>query len=231
MLTIKQIEELIKINKNTKSIKYVDEHKNPIEPTQNAIVEDIEHTERFYGGPFGGYSEHNYIITIKTENSLKNQSFIKHLLNKFDSKFTITSKLLILVFICSLLIPIPNGTTADADVMTKLLVMYLSLVSTLGIALVLLLVGTYFDFISDEPSESNKFKNLMISVIVAPIISYAIYLIFNIITPLQLVLLLPALALFVMYVLELELFGAEHSKIYKILNFTFKKIKKIFFKK
>lgn len=162
---------------------------------------------------------------------MKNQSFVKYLLNKINSKFTLVSKLLLLVFICSLFIPIPNGTTADTDIMTKLLVMYLSLVSTLGVASVLLLVGTYFDFISDEPSESNKFKNLVIIIIVAPIISYAIYLIFNIITPLQLATLLPALALFIMYVLELELFGAEYSKTYKILNFTFKKIKKIFFKK
>ena len=162
---------------------------------------------------------------------MENQSFIKYLLNKINSKLTIVSKLLLLMFICSLLIPIPNGTTTDADVMTKLLVMYLSLVSTFGIALVLLLISTYFDFISDEPAESNKFKNLMIAIIVATIISYAIYLIFNIITPLQLISILPSLALFIMYVLELGLFGAEYSKIYKILDFNFKKIKRIFFKK
>lgn len=135
------------------------------------------------------------------------------------------------MFICSLLIPIPNGTTTNADVMTKLLVIYLSLVSTLGIALDLLLVCTYLDFISDEPYKSNKFKNLVVIIILAPIISYTIYLIFNIITPLQLISILPSLALFIMYVLELGLFGAEYSKIYKILDFNFKKIKRIFFKK
>lgn len=74
-------------------------------------------------------------------------------------------------------------------------------------------------------------KNLAVIIILAPIISYAIYLIFNIITPLQLISILPSLALFIMYVLELGLFGAEHSKIYKILDFNFKKIKRIFFKK
>lgn len=72
MLTIKQIEEIIKINRDTKSIKYIDENKNPIEPNQDSIVEDIEHVERFNGGPFGGYSEHDYIITIKNESNLKN---------------------------------------------------------------------------------------------------------------------------------------------------------------
>lgn len=72
MLTLKQIEEIIKLNRDTKSIKYVDENKNPIEPTEKSIVEDIEYTEYFNGGPFGGYSEHNYIITIKNESNLKN---------------------------------------------------------------------------------------------------------------------------------------------------------------
>ena len=162
---------------------------------------------------------------------MENQSFVKYLVNKINSKFTIVSKILLLIFICSLLIPIPNGTTVDADFMTKLLVMYLSLISTLGIVLVLLLVGTYFDFILDEPSESNKFKNLVIIIILAPIISYAIYLIFNITTPLQLVSILPPLALLIMYVLEFVLFGAEYSKIYKLLDFNFKKIKRIFLKK
>ena len=162
---------------------------------------------------------------------MKEQSFIKYLLNKINSKFTIVSKLLLLMFICSLLIPIPNGTTTDADVMTKLLAMYLSLVSTLGIVLVLLLLGTYFDFISDEPYESIKFKNLIVIIILAPIISYAIYLIFKITTPLQLISILPSLALLIMYVLEFGLFGAEYSKIYKILDFNFTKIKRIFLKK
>lgn len=93
MLTLKQIEEIIKLNRDTKSIKYVDENKNPIEPTEKSIVEDIEYTEYFNGGPFGGYSEHNYIITIKNESNLKNhlnqevtQSWVKtltHLLHMF----------------------------------------------------------------------------------------------------------------------------------------------------
>lgn len=39
MLTLKQIEEIIKLNRDTKSIKYVDENKNPIEPTEKSIVE------------------------------------------------------------------------------------------------------------------------------------------------------------------------------------------------
>lgn len=159
---------------------------------------------------------------------MEEKSFIKYLLNKIDSKFTIVSKLLLLMFICSLLIPIPNGTTTDADVMTKLLTLYLNLVTTFGTVLVLFLAGTYFDFILGKQNEKNKFKLLLTSIIIGPIISYVIYLIFNIITPFQFVSMIPTLALFTMYVLEFVLFGTEPSSHFKISTFNFTKIKRIF---
>ncbi len=151
---------------------------------------------------------------------MENQSFLKHLLNKINSKLTIVSKILLLIFSCSLFIPIPTITTNYSDITLKLLTLYLSLVTTYGIALVLFLAASYFDFISDEPSESNKFKRLLTSIIIAPIISYVIYLIFNIVTPLQLASILPTVVLFVMYMLELDF--SSH------FNFDFTKIKKIF---
>lgn len=154
---------------------------------------------------------------------MENQSFLKHLLNQINSKLTIVSKILLLIFSCSLFIPIPTITTTYSDITLKLLTLYLSLVSTYGIALVLFLAASYFDFISDEPSESNKFKRLLTSIIIAPIISYVIYLIFNIVTPLQLASILPTVVLFVMYMLELDF--SSH------FNFDFTKIKKIFLKK
>lgn len=154
---------------------------------------------------------------------MTNQSFIKYLLNKINSKFTIVSKILLLIFSCSLFIPIPTITTTYSDITIKLLTLYLSLVTTYGIALVLFLATSYLDFISDEPSESNKFKHLLTSIIIAPIISYVIYLIFNIVTPLQLASILPTVVLFVMYMLEFD-FSSHFS-------FDFTKIKKIFLKK
>lgn len=154
---------------------------------------------------------------------MENQSFIKYILNKINSKLTIVSKILLLIFSCSLFIPIPTITTTYSDITLKLLTLYLSLVTTYGIALVLFLAASYFDFISDEPSESNKFKRLLTSIIIAPIISYVIYLIFNIVTPLQLASILPTVVLFVMYMLELD-FSSHFS-------FDFTKIKKIFLKK
>lgn len=154
---------------------------------------------------------------------MENQSFIKYILNKINSKLTIVSKILLLIFSCSLFIPIPTITTTYSDIKLKLLTLYLSLVTTYGIALVLFLAASYFDFILDEPSESNNFKRLLTSIIIAPIISYVIYLTFNIVTPLQLASILPTVVLFVMYMLELD-FSSHFN-----LNFT--KIKRIFLKK
>ena len=154
---------------------------------------------------------------------MQKQSFIKYLLDKINSKLTIISKLLLLIFSCSLLIPIPTGTTIDANIMTKLLTFYLSIVTTYGVGLVLFLAATYLDFISNTPSGNNKFKLLVTIIIIVPIISYTIYLIFNIITPFQLASMLPAVALFIMYIIELECSSR--------FTFDFTKIKKIFFKK
>lgn len=154
---------------------------------------------------------------------MQKQSFIKHLFDKINSKLTILSKVLLLVFTCSLFIPIPTGTTIDANIMTKLLTCYLSLVTTYGAGLVLFLAATYLDFILDTSSGNNKFKRLVTIIIIAPIISYTIYLIFNIITPFQIASMLPSIALFIMYIIELE-FSSP-------IKFDFTKIKKIFFKK
>lgn len=154
---------------------------------------------------------------------MQKQSFIKYLLNKINSKLTIISKILLLIFSCSLFIPIPTGTTIDANIMTKLLTCYLSLVTTYGAGLVLFLATTYLDFISDTSSGNNKFKHLVTIIIIAPIISYTTYLIFNIVTPFQIASMLPAVALFIMYIIELECSSR--------FTFDFTKIKKIFFKK
>lgn len=232
MLTLKQIEELIKLNRDNKSIKYVDEHKNPIEPTQNSIVEDIEHIERFNGGPFGGYSEHDFIITIKNENNLENQSFIKHLLNKIDSKFTITSKILLLLYIYSLFIPFPHENT---DITSTLLYLYLSFTTVIGVYLILFLIALYLYFILEQSSKIKQFKTIL-TVLIIPIISYIISSMFNIITPAQLLSTLPLLSIVVYCIINFILFGSDNfinftNKSSSKYNFDFTKIKRIFFKK
>jgi hypothetical protein len=232
MLTVKQIEEIIKINRDTKSIKYVDENKNPIEPTEKSIVEDIEYTEYFNGGPFGGYSEHNYIITIKNEDSLENQSFIKYLLNKFDSKFTIASKILLLLYIFSLFIPFPHENT---DIISTLLYLYLSFAALIGVYLLLFLIALYLYFIPEKSSKIKQIKTIS-AVLIIPIISYITSSMFNIITPAQLLSILPLLSIIVYCSINFTIFGSDNiinftNKSSSKYNFDFTKIKRIFFKK
>lgn len=152
---------------------------------------------------------------------MKNQSFIKYLLNKINSKFTIISKLLLVVFTLSLFIPIPTGTTTDANVMTKLLNIYLGLTLAYGLYVVLFLFAFYIEFISDKPSEKFQFKMLFAFIIITPLISGIIYLIFNITTVIQLLSLAPILGITILYLIDLG----------KNFTFDFTKIKKIFLKK
>ena len=151
---------------------------------------------------------------------MENQSFIKYLLNKINSKFTIVSKILLVVYVCSLFIPIPPSTT-DANIMTKLLTIYLGLSLAYGLYVVLFLFAFYIEFISDKPSETFKFKMLFAFIIIAPLISGMIYLIFNITTVIQLLSLVPILFITIFYIMDLG----------KNLTFDFTKIKKIFLKK
>ena len=72
MITIKQLEEIIHNNDDTKTIKYVDKNNNQIEPKKDSIVEDISYTKDFNDGPFGGTYKTNYVITIKDETNPKN---------------------------------------------------------------------------------------------------------------------------------------------------------------
>ena len=152
---------------------------------------------------------------------MENQSFIKYLFNEINSKCTIVTKFLLLAFTLSLFIPIPTGTTTDADIMTKLLSAYLGLVSAYGLYGVLLLFACYIDFISDKPFEKFHFKVLFAIIIIAPLVSYVIYLIFNITTVIQLLSLAPLLTITILYLIDLG----------ENLTFDFTKIKKIFFKK
>ena len=152
---------------------------------------------------------------------MKNTSFLKHILNQINSNFTLVSKFLLLIFTLSLFSPIPNGTTTDADVMTTLLTVYLGLVSAYGLYATLLLIAYYIDFISDKPSEKFYFKILFASIIIAPLVSYIIYLIFNITTIIQLLSLAPVFFFTILYAIDLG----------KDFTFDFTKIKKIFFKR
>lgn len=160
---------------------------------------------------------------------MKNQSFIKHLLNKIDSKFINVSKILLLIYICSLFIPFPHENT---DITSTLLYIYLSFATLIGVYLLLFLIALYLYFI---PQQSSKIKTIL-TVLITPIISYVICSMFNIITPAQLLSTLPLLSIVVYCTINFILFGSDNfinftNKSSSKYNFDFTKIKRIFFKK
>lgn len=165
---------------------------------------------------------------------MENQSFIKYLLNKINSKLTILSKVLLVVYVCSLFIPIPPNDTVNTDILTKLLAVYLFTIVTISMFLLLYLIGAYLYFTSEQ--SSKKPVKTILTIIITPIISYVIYLIFNITTPFQLLSILPLLALIIIQAINFALFGADNfiiliDKSFPRFNFDFNKIKKFFLKK
>lgn len=166
---------------------------------------------------------------------MENQSFIKYLLNKINSKLTIVSKVLLIVYVCSLFIPIPPSDTVNTDILTKLLAFYLFIIVTISLFLLLFLIGAYIYFTSEQSSKEKQVK-FILTVLITPIISYVIYVMFNITTPFQLLSFLPLLALIIIQAINFALFGADNfiifiDKSFPRFTFDFTKIKKIFFKK
>ena len=79
----------------------------------------------------------------------------------------------------------------------------------------------YIDFSTNESNDDNLLFKLYVFIVLAPITSISIYLIFGILTPLQIGICIPTLILIVIYMIELM------SKI----NIDTTKFEKIFLKK
>ena len=165
---------------------------------------------------------------------MKNQSFIKYILNKINLKFTKVSKILLAVYICSLFIPIPNEITANTNLMSTLLSFYLLIVTSISMFILLYLIGAYLYFTSEQSLKQHG--KTILTVIITPIISYVIYVMFNVTTLFQILSTLPILALFIIQAINFALFGADNfiisiDKSVSRFNFDFAKIKRIFLKK
>ena len=96
------------------------------------------------------------------------------------------------------------------------------------------LIGAYIYFTSEQSSKKKQVK-FILTVLITPIISYVIYVMFNITTPFQLISFLPLLALIIIQAINFALFGADNfiifiDKSFPRFTFDFTKIKKIFFK-
>lgn len=142
-------------------------------------------------------------------------SFYKYVIRKINEEYTILSKILLTIIILSSFIPIPEGDTATATTIQKLIAVYDSVNVILMIGLLLTLGLWYLHF-------ANNLTKLYLVLIISPIISITIYNLFGIITPIQMAVCVPTIIMFIIYIIDW---------LPKDVNIDTTKFKKIFIKK
>lgn len=142
-------------------------------------------------------------------------SFYKYVIRKINEEYTILSKILLTIIILSSFIPIPEGDTATATTIQKLIAVYDSVNVVLMIGLLLTLGLWYLHF-------ANNLTKLYLVLIISPIISITIYNLFGIITPIQMAVCVPTIIMFIIYIIDW---------LPKDVNIDTTKFKKIFIKK
>lgn len=147
-------------------------------------------------------------------------NFLKHLKIKLDKKLTGLSKFLFVIYLLSLFIPIPNGDMRQFTLIQTVLVWYTTTITFLGIALVLWLMVSYFDFLSQGDTTPPNGFLICLLLIGLPILSVIISLIFGILTPLHFTVWFPILIILAIY----------SSEWVSNLPFTLSKFYKLFFK-
>lgn len=129
-------------------------------------------------------------------------SFIKYVINKINEKCTIVSEILLTIVILSSFIPIPEGNTATATTIQKLIAVYDSVIVVLMIGL-LLVLGTWFmEYDMDINRDDNNIFKLYVFLVITPIISISTYVLTNILTPLQIALCVPTIIMIVMHIIH-----------------------------
>lgn len=147
-------------------------------------------------------------------------NFLKYLKIKLDKKLIGLSKFLFVIYLLSLFIPIPSGDMRTFTLGQTVLVWYTMTITFLGPALVLWLMVSYFDFLSQgDTTQPNGFL-ICLLLIGLPILSVITGLIFGILTPLQFTVWFPVLIIFAIY----------FSEWVSNLPFTLSEFYKFFFK-
>lgn len=152
---------------------------------------------------------------------MQKQSFIKYIMQKINEKFTIVTKILLLVFILSSFIPLPTGQVDNLDTFQTFMSLYLAFIMLIDIILMFTLMMLHMDFgMYETNSKTILFKEYLF-IIIAPIVSISIFLIFGILTPFQIGICVPTILFIVIYIIEMM------SK----TDIDTTNIEKIFFKK
>ena len=129
-------------------------------------------------------------------------SFFKYVIQKINEEYTIVSKILLFIVVLSSFIPIPEGDTATATTIQKLIAVYDSVIVVLMIGL-LLTLGTWFmKYDMDINRDDNNIFKLYVFLVITPIISISTYVLTNILTPLQIALCVPTIIMIVMQIIH-----------------------------
>ena len=152
---------------------------------------------------------------------MSKKSFLKYILQKINENFTIVTKILLIIFILSSFIPIPTGKVDDLDSFQTFISIYTAFITIIDVIIMFALMMLHIDFEMSENNDDNVFLKEYLFMIIAPITSISIYVLFDILTPFQIGVCIPTIVTIIIYVLELM------SKI----NIDTTNIEKIFFKK
>lgn len=147
-------------------------------------------------------------------------SFIKYVINKINEKCTIFSKILLTIIMLSSFIPIPGVNREYATSNENFIAMYGSLITVLMIVIIFAILAVYLDFSMENDDDEFLYK-MYVFMVISPIISITIFVLFDILTPFQIAICFPTIFGIVIQGLEIV------SKI----KIDTSKIEKIFFKK
>ena len=129
-------------------------------------------------------------------------SFFKYLIQKMNEEYTIVSKILLSILVLSSFIQIPQGDTATATTIEKIIAVYDSVIVVLMIGLLLVLGSWYVEYDMYINRDDNNIFKLYVFLVITPIISIATYVLTNILTPLQIALCVPTIIMIVMQIIH-----------------------------
>ena len=134
---------------------------------------------------------------------MRKKSFLKYIMLKINDNFTIVTKILLFIFILSNFIPIPTGKVDGLDTFQTFISLYLAIIVFFTIFTAIVLMLLFFDFDMFESDNDNPLFKAYLFAILAPIASISTYLIFGILTPLQIGICVPTFVLSIIYIIEL----------------------------
>lgn len=133
---------------------------------------------------------------------MKNNSFILYLWDELNTKLTLISKLLVVVFGISLFIPIHSEPFVPADIFVIIGSLYMATITAFAMTASCVLTYKYLEFKSDIDMEQNYIFYVYTFLVVAPLISLLVYFSFHVITAIQIAICAPTGAVILMIIIE-----------------------------